>query len=42
MNNYIYEIEIEDLGYDKELIEYFNSIENEELDYISIEVTKLA
>ena len=40
---YNYELSYEiDLGYDKELIEYFNSIENEELDYISIEATQLA
>lgn len=41
----MYEYELDynvDLNYETKLIEYFNSIEDTELDFVSIEVTKLA
>lgn len=39
MYEYYYEL---DFTYSNELIEYFNSIQDEELDFISIEATQIA
>ena len=40
---YNYELDYEmDLGYSNELINYFNSLEDEELDYTSIIATQVA
>lgn len=36
---YIYET---DLGYEQELLDYFNSLQDEELDFVSIEATQIA
>lgn len=36
---YNYEL---DLGYEQELVEYFNSLQDEELDFVSIEAIQIA
>lgn len=37
----MYEYEL-DLDYEQELIDYFNSLQDETYDYVSIEVTQIA